>query len=252
MYLSQVVLVEMYLFSFKQFAWHDRVFQTSLSVWKPWDLIQCWTDFLLNLWAEISFSELIKTQFLPKEKYDVIYPWFFDKNFLTLLHWMVYQRFSTYNNVLKYFVSFEIPQLLTRESKSSSQNKQLDLSDFSVSLDSDKQNVIIIPDNRSRKNQLSDSFSKDFVLNLYSTDTQNNKDKNRWNIKKSKTWIIVSTQSEIFQPFNNLWTIVFIDWFKWYYHNQQDPRYDVAEVVKKMEEIWKCNVINLDNKGLIQ
>jgi hypothetical protein len=100
---------------------------------------------------------------------------------------MVYQRFSTYNNVIKYFVSFEIPQLLTRESKSSSQNKQLDLSDFSVSLDSDKQNLIIIPDNRSRKNQLSDSFSKDFVLNLYSTDTQNNKDKNRWNIKKSKT-----------------------------------------------------------------
>ena len=242
----------MYLFSFKQFAWHDRVFQSHLSIWKPWDLIQCWGDFLLNLWDEISFPELIKTQFMPKDKCEVIYQWFFDKKFLTLLHRMVYWRYSTYNNVLKLFVSFEIPQLLVRESKIKGSNKKLDISKVSVPLKEDKQNLIIIPDNRSRRNQLSDYFKQDFILNLYSTDTQNNKDKNRWNIKKSKTWIIVATQSEIFQPFNNLWTIVFVDWFKWYYHNQQDPRYDVAEVVKKLKEIWDCEVINIENVGLIQ
>lgn len=251
MYLSQHFL-DMYLFSFKQFAWHDRVFYTPISIWKAWDLIQCWTDFLLNLWDEISFPELIKTTFTPKEKSEIIYPWFFDKKFLTLLHWMVYQRYTTYNNVIKYFVSFEIPQLLARESKSKPQNKQLDISKVSIPLSADKQNLIIVPDNRSRANQLSDFFSQDWVLNLYSTDTQNNKDKNRWNIKKSKVWMIVATQSEIFQPFSNLWTIVFIDWYKRYYHNQQDPRYDVAEVVKKMEEIRECNVINLENKGFIQ
>ena len=242
----------MYLFSFKQFAWHDRVFNTSLSIWKPWDLLKCWDDYLLNLWDEITFPELIKTQFVPSSVCEVIYSWFFDKNFLSLLHWMVYQWYSTYNNVMKYFVSFDILQLLNREPKSKSHSKLLDVSNLSIKLNEDKQNLIIIPDNRSRKNQLSDYFSQDFVLNLYSMDTQTSKDKNWRTIKKSKTWIIVATQSEIFQPFNNLWTIVFIDWYKRYYNNQQDPRYNVSEVVKKLQELWNCSILNLENVWLIQ
>ena len=242
----------MYLFSFKQFAWHDRVFSSTLSIWKIGDLIQCWWDFLLNLWDEISFPELIRTQFIPTSPCEVVYPKFFDENFLSLLHRMVYQRYSTYNNVLRYFVSFEIPQLLSRESKSKWKNKKLDFSNISIQLDESKQNLIIIPDNRSRENQLSDFFSQDFVMHLYSTDTQNRKDQNWWEIKKSKVWVIVATQSEVFQPFNNLWTITLIDWYKRYYHNQQDPRYSISEVVKKMQELRNCEVINLEDIELIK
>ncbi len=241
----------MYLFSFKQFAWHDRVFSSNLSVWKAGDLIQCGWDFLLNLGDEISFPELIRTQFTPISPCEIVYPKFFDQNFLSLLHRMVYQRYSTYNNVLKYFVSFEIPQLLVREDKIKWKNKKLKFDNISLSFDESKQNLVIIPDNRSRENQLSDFFSQDFVTHLYSTDTQNRKDQNWWEIKKSKTWIIVATQSEVFQPFNNLWTIAFIDWYKRYYHNQQDPRYDISEVVKKMQELWNCNVITVDNVNIV-
>ena len=242
----------MYLFSFKQFAWHDRVFSSSLSIWKPGDLIQCWTDFLLNLGDEIAFPELIRTQFTPTSPCEVVYPKFFDQNFLSLLHRMVYQRYSTYNNVLKYFVSFEIPQLLAREEKRKWKTKKLNLSDISIPFIDSKQNLVIIPDNRSRENQLSDFFSQDFITHLYSTDTQNRKDNNRREIKKSKVWIIVATQSEVFQPFNNLWTITFIDWYKRYYHNQQDPRYDISEVVKKLQNLRNCEVIKLDNIGSIK
>ena len=242
----------MYLFSFKQFAWHDRVFSSSFSIGKPGDLIQCWTDFLLNLWDEIAFPELIRTQFTPTSPCELVYPKFFDQNFLALLHWMVYERYSTYNNVLKYFVSFEIPQLLVREEKVKWQTKKMKLGKASIPFSESKQNLVIIPDNRSRENQLSDFFSQDFVMNLYSTDTQNRKDNNRRKIKKSKTWIIVATQSEVFQPFTNLWTIVFVDWFKRYYHNQQDPRYDISEVVIKMQELRNCEVISLENVWLIQ
>jgi len=252
LYLSQVFSWKMYLFSFKQFAWHDRVFSSSLSIWKAGDLIQCWWDFLLNLWDEVSFPELIRTQFTPTSPYEVIYPKFFDEKFLALLHRMVYQRYSTYNNVLKYFISFEIPQLLARENKVKWQNKILNLSSILLPFEESKQNLVIIPDNRSRQNQLSDFFSQDFITHLYSTDTQNNKDKNRREIRKSKVWIIVATQSEIFQPFNNLWTITLVDGYKRYYHNQQDPRYDVSEVIKKMQELWKCKIITLNNIWLIK
>ena len=215
------------------------------------DLIQCGWDFLLNLGDEVSFPELIKTQFIPTWSYEVVYPKFFDENFLALLHRMVYQRYSTYNNVLKYFVSFEIPQLLARETKIKWKNKKLNLDKVSVPFDESEQNLVVIPDNRSRENQLSDFFSQDFITHLYSTDTQNRKDQNRWEIKKSKVWIIVATQSEIFQPFNNLWTITLIDWYKRYYHNQQDPRYDISEVVKKMQELRNCEIISLENISLI-
>ena len=241
----------MYLFSFKQFIWHDRVFQTSLKIWNPWDLIQCGWDFLLNLWDEIAFPELIRTQFTPTAPFEVAYPKFFDEKFLALLHRMVYQRYSTYNNVMKYFVSFEISQLLARESKAKWQNKKLNLNNNSLPLSETKQNLVIIPDNRSRENQLSDFFSQDFVTHLYSTDTQNRKDQHRREVKKSKVWIIVATQSEVFQPFSNLWTITFVDWYKRYYHNQQDPRYEISAVVEKMQELWKCEIIKLDNVGLI-
>ena len=251
-FIARIYSSNMYLFSFKQFAWHDRVFSSNLSVWKAGDLIQCGWDFLLNLGDEIVFPELIRTQFTPTSPCEVVYPKFFDEKFLALLHRMVYQRYSTYNNVLKYFVSFEIPQLLARESKAKWKTKKLKLDKVSIHLNESKQNLVIIPDNRSRENQLSDFFSQDFITHLYSTDTQNRKDQNWREIKKSKTWIIVATQSEVFQPFNNLWTITLIDGYKRYYHNQQDPRYDISEVVKKMEELRDYNVISLENVSLIK
>jgi len=61
------------------------------------------------------------------------------------------------------------------------------LDKVSIPFNESKQNLVIIPDNRSRENQLSDFFSQDFITHLYSTDTQNRKDQNRREIKKSKT-----------------------------------------------------------------
>ena len=87
---------------------------------------------------------------------------------------------------MKYFVSFEISQLLAREAKVKLQNKKLNLNNNSLPLGESKQNLVIIPDNRSRENQLSNFFSQDFVTHLYSTDTQNRKDQHRREVKKSK------------------------------------------------------------------
>ena len=241
----------MYLFSFKQFARYDRVFHSLFPVWKAGDLIQCGSDFLLNLWDEIAFPELIRTQFMATSPCKVVYPWFFDEKFLALLHRMVSQRYSTYNNVMKYFVSFEIQQLLARESKAKINNKKLNLNKTSIPFSESKQNLVIIPDNRSRENQLSEFFSQDSITHLHSTDTQNRKDLHRREIKKSKVGIIVATQSEIFQPFQNLETITLIDGFKRYYHNQQDPRYDVITVANQLQKIRNCKIINLENVRLV-
>lgn len=82
---------------------------------------------------------------------------------------------------------------------------------------------------------------------LLSTNTQNQKDKSRWNIKQWNTNIIIATHSEIFQDYKNLKKIVIFYPHKWYYSNQQDPRYKTLAVVQKMSEIYKCELEIIEN-----
>lgn len=46
--------------------------------------------------------------------------------------------------------------------------------------------------------------------------------------------VICCTYAEIFQDFANLQKIIQIDPHKWYYANQQDPRYKVGEVLAQL------------------
>jgi hypothetical protein len=41
--------------------------------------------------------------------------------------------------------------------------------------------------------------------------------------------------------------ILFVDPHKWYYNNQQDPRYSLSTVVQKMGEIYGAEVEEIKN-----
>jgi hypothetical protein len=58
---------------------------------------------------------------------------------------MVYERYSPYKSVIKYFVSLDIQDLLIREQKAKSKKGE-------------SQTLIIFPDNRSRYNMLADDL----------------------------------------------------------------------------------------------
>ena len=73
---------------------------------------------------------------------------------------------------------------------------------------------------------------------LLASQTQNQKDIHRWEVKKGTKSVILCTYAEIFQDFHDLQKIIWIDPHKRYYANQQDPRYKVGEVLKKMAEIY--------------
>ncbi|MDR0607747.1 MAG: hypothetical protein LBG52_05390 [Candidatus Peribacteria bacterium] len=201
--------------------------------------MQCGEDIVLNLGEEISFAELYTQPYLGTD-FQLVYPGFFDNCFLSFLHWMVYERYASYKNVIKYFVSLDIHDLLIREQKV--KDKRLKIKDK-------KQTLIILPDNWTRANMIvGDSvFGQDSersqhhdgeVLQLFSTDTQNRKDTHRRTIKKGLASVVIATHSEVFQPFSALKKILFVDPHKRYYHNQQDPRYSLATVVQKMAEIY--------------
>jgi hypothetical protein len=50
--------------------------------------------------------------------------------------------------------------------------------------------------------------------------------------------LIFASPSEIFQDFYDLKKIIFIDPHKWYYANQQDPRYKVGAVLEEMKNLY--------------
>ncbi|MDR0282894.1 MAG: hypothetical protein LBI53_06530 [Candidatus Peribacteria bacterium] len=195
-------------------------------------------DFLLHLGSEISFSELYQYTYPPTSA-RVIIPQLMDQRGLEFLHRMVYQRYSTYKSVLKYFISMEIESFLLREQKTKVQKKSERSFLGSLELAQQGQILIIFPDNRSRFNILgSEIMDAPDTLHLYSSDTQNKKDQHRRMIKKGSSLPIIATHSEVFQPFQDLKKIILFDSHKRYYHNQQDPRYHLPVIAQKMSELY--------------
>jgi hypothetical protein len=63
----------MYVYSFSKFAGYDRVFQTSVAVGQPGDLLQTTDDFLLHLGQEKTFPELGGSR-VAEQDIRVVYP----------------------------------------------------------------------------------------------------------------------------------------------------------------------------------
>ena len=87
---------------------------------------------------------------------------------------------------------------------------------------------------------------------LYSLDTQNKKNTNRWKIKTGNEKLICTTSSEIFQDYENLKKIYLIEPQKRYYASQQDPRYKVDSVAKKLAELNNAEIIYVPPEDLFK
>ncbi len=154
---------------------------------------------------------------------------------------------------MKLFLPAEINILLDKKTTKKSKAKnipskiQFSTLDQNIKLSWDWQNLIVFPDLRTLMNLTTEDLrSFDWIDTLLSTNTQNQKDKSRRNIKNWNTSVILATHSEIFQNYKNLKKIIIIWPHKRYYSNQQDPRYKTQEVVEKLTEIWGCELEIID------
>lgn len=115
------------------------------------------------------------------------------------------------------------------------ENWKIKISDNKI----DWQQLVIFPDLWTLFNSIDENILQaKWNILLRSNDTQNQKDKKWRMIKNWDLNNIFCTHWEIFQDRNNLKKTILIDPYKRYYENQQDPRYSVNDVVKKMEEIY--------------
>jgi primosomal protein N' len=257
-----------YLYWFTKYAWSDKIWKISWKL-KAWDLFLFWEDYYLSLWDEISFFEQYVYEIRePEDKFKLIEKNLISKETIQFINYMVYERYCPYYNVMKYFLPQEIDKLVERKIWKKKGCAPLlkgaprrggDFLDSSSLLKPgtalcssewqiDGQTLIVFPDLWTLINFTDDEFrEKPWVDTLLSTNTQNQKDKSRWNIKMWNTKVIFATHSEIFQNYNDLKKIIIFYPHKRYYANQQDPRYKTLAVVQKMSEIYKCELEIIEN-----
>ena len=108
----------MYLYAFNMYAGFDKVFilNEKNSKFTEGDIIQNkeWFFFLV-LWENISFPEVYNTLYSSDKDFTIIKKALISKETMNLIHRMVYERYSSYKNVMKFFIDSEIEKLLTKE-----------------------------------------------------------------------------------------------------------------------------------------
>lgn len=194
---------------------------------QTWDLVAFGEDIFLCLGEKVSFPEVYNYTYPNASKPSIVYKWLVSSDTMQYIHRMVYQRYSTYKSVLKYFLNFEIDKLLAREVK----NKK------KICFD---QELYIFPDLWSLSNTvpLSQQTATGHIV-LTSQMTAKQKDIAWWKIKKWLISKVFTTHAEIFQDRKNLTKIYIHDPHKWYYANQQEPRYKVNTCVAEMKKLYK-------------
>lgn len=244
----------MYLYSFDRFFGFDKVCilaeNTNKKKVKAGDLLIFGNQYFLALWETLSFSE--QYQHLTTTQAELVYKQFLSVPALKLFHWMVETYYTTYKSVVRLFFTNEIEKLLQREAKltktrlARDQNwpklTKIDQNKFTLS--PVWQTLIVFPDLWTMFNQpwIDELMSWEHVVTLLSSNTQNQKDVHRWEIKKWIKSVIICTYAEIFQDFHNLKKIIFVDPHKRYYAAQQDPRYKVGDVIEEMKKIYWAEV----------
>jgi primosomal protein N' len=243
--------VKNYLYWFNQYAWYDKIFIYDKDDFNydEWDIIKDWENLFLVLWKEISFSENYNTIYNKTTDFSIIEEWLLKKETINIINRMVYEWYTSYKNVIKLFCNPEIEKLLIKKpQKISKKIWECHLWKHCIESKKGEQILIIVPDIRSYNNIIEQSKFK--WIFLYSLDTQNKKDSNRWKIKTWEESLIVSTSSEIFQDYNNLKEIIFIEPQKWYYESQQDPRYKIETVIKKLWEEYNTKIKIIESEEI--
>lgn len=239
----------MYLYGFTTFAGIDKVMKVDRSdlEFSVGDLLQSDDEYFLVLWDEVSFAEQYTSRFPEWRQLQLIYSWFLSKKYIDWIHWMVAQYYSTYKNVMKYFVSQDIESLLKKEVEKKPKwlkSLKLDAKLFGVSSVAEKGQTLIVYPDLWTMSMMTDQLLRDDtgVLYVNSSDTQMKKDKAFWQVKHGLVKYILVTHAELFQDFYDLQSVVLVHPYKWYYANQQDPRYKTPEVLSYLADKWKIKL----------
>ena len=179
--------------------------------------------FLANYWYSWYFR--FYKLFIQDSKYVLKYELPQIKRFKFDMSWTYiseYKKFDTYFDYLK----------MGDESI-----KILNLNEFSSNLLTTGQNLFVFPDNWSLFNFKQQTNLKWEIVDVNSTSLT--RFKHFLNIKNWKYKNIFTTHGGVFQDWKNLKAIFVFFPYKWYYKNQQNPRYWLPELAKQIKFFYK-------------
>lgn len=224
----------MYFFSLNLHFWFDKICiipDTKLKKLKIWDLIENGGSFFIYIGEKVSFPSLYNKIYKNKtDNFKIYQKQFLTKKTINLIHRLVKTYFTAYKKVFSLFLpTFEIEKLFKYKINKNYKKKQ---------------NLTIFPD-------IWTAFVKLKTFEIYHwQSTVIQKIKLFWEIKQWKRENLICTWSQIFQDRNNLEKITIRYPHRRYYKNQQDPRYNVFDIVKKMKEIYNCQLETFCNFSL--
>jgi len=236
----------MYIYAFNKFSGIDRIFFledfSSLKI-NAWDLFSDNNSVFLCLWENIPFSELYSSKIYISSRCEIVEKKFFSDYQLHLLNYIISNCYTTYKVAIKLFLDWDDPVVLLsykRRSKKTKYNKVLpeDNGFYNFSgIVEDWQQLIVVPDLWTAYNIIDDDvFSKSSLWHSWLSEKQ--KIGIYRGCKMGSIGTLISTSAWVFHDWRNLKNIVFIDPNKRYYKNQQDPRYNVNDVLENIRKFW--------------
>jgi len=225
-----------------------------------WDLIQINSDFFLIKWNNWIWKEILWN---PEYIWNLFSPTtILFQNFISSYWYTRYFKiFHLYIQNTKYFKKLTLP-IIKRQKKINIQweyickysnfedyKNYLKMWDSSIKIidynyfDKYKpwkwQNLFVFPNLRSLYNFKNNiNFSYD-ILNISWTHLY--RTKMFLDIKIWKTKNIFTTHAWVFQDWHKLNDIFIFDPYKWYYKNQQNPRYYLPEIAKQLKFFYNAN-----------
>ncbi len=240
---------KLFLFAFEKYAGFDRIFfvdKKETKSFSKWDLIEAQGFKYLVIWEEISFKELYTYQLrLSATEIHILQKKFLDSKTIDFVNFLVYTYYSTYKKVLNSFLNFDIENMFKEEIKKSYKPafQKAYLEENTIKFDTQKiqgQQLIVFPDLWTLEQSTKGWEKGALIMHWMNTKKQRNKAFRE--IKKWKTSTLLCTHSQIFKPWKNLKNILMVDSHRWYYKNQQDPRYSTYEVLEKLSKIHKSDL----------
>lgn len=235
-------------------------FIESEKIFLIWDLLKIWKDYYLIVWNKKWTKEL---------KNNILYYWnlfnpttiYFQQFLKNYWYSRYFKFFKLYIQDIKHLNKYELPKIKKHKFetweeyinkyknyetynnyiKNGDTNiKTININNFSIDLLSKKQNLIVFPDNWS----LFNFYNKYNIWDILDINTTSlTRYKFFFNVKTWKIKTLLTTHWWVFQDRKSLQTIFVFFPYKWYYKNQQNPRYLLPELIKQMKFFY--NVKNL-------
>lgn len=246
----------MYIFTFNLYFSFDKIvyLQTSTKL-SIGDLIYIKWSYAIVLWDNISFKELYYKYNLSYETVEIIYKNFLNKNSIKLINYIVLEYFSTFRKVIPLFVpDNNIDKLLKNKLKIKSiKLNSLDIIDNKISISKEinkEKKIFIFPNVWSAYNIINNNkIIENYWIYYWSTSILS-KSKLFWEISMNKKLDLLCTHSQIFQNWSNLKKIYIFNPHTWYYKTQQEPRYNICNIIEYMSKLYKNDLIYINDLRL--